>query len=101
MRCLKGSCRFFLPHDADRACESKAVARVAGTLARRTSVKKKLLKLAINSKTLPYPALRHWVGKAGRELEEVFKQYDHASDHHSSRGAQEHQPARGTSLEIN
>ena len=43
---------------------------------------------------------RHWDGRAGNQLEVDCKQNDNARDHHSSRGAQEHQPARGISLEI-
>ena len=37
---LQASCRLFLPHNTDLAHESKAVARVAGALARRTSVER-------------------------------------------------------------
>ena len=45
----------FVPPGTDRACRSNAVARAAGALARRTSVKRR-----------PHiPALRHWAGRAG------------------------------------
>ena len=36
-----------------------------------------------------------------RPVKPSCKKHDHASDHHSARGAHEHQPARGISLEIN
>ena len=92
------ACRHFVvpcrPHNTDRAHEFKAVAPVAGALGKRTCAKRNPQTGSGNQKQSRIPALNHWVGRAGKKSRVALQAT-------RSRGAQQHEPVSGISLDIN